>query len=101
DRVLERVVALGQLGDEEPGLARLAETEEALALVSLGVLLRRVEHVELVAAEEIGVARDDRGLLGTFLLAHPHVASFLRSVELVPPELRFVLGWAPDGGRAH
>jgi len=51
DRVLERVVALRELGEEEPGLAGLAQPVEALALVAVGALLGLAQHVELVAAE--------------------------------------------------
>src|SRR4029079_13335387 len=101
DRVLDRVVALGQLGDEKPGLARLAEPVEPLTLVALRVLLGRAERVELPAAEEVGVARDDRRLLRDLLLAHAYRAALLRALEEVALELGLVLGRASDGGRAH
>src|SRR5437868_6946731 len=81
DRVLERVVALGELGDEQACLAGLVEPVEPLALVALRVLLGRAKRVELLAAEEIGVARDDRRLLRDLLLAHAHRAPLLRALE--------------------
>src|SRR5204863_9555904 len=67
DRVLERVVALGELGEEQAGLAGLPQPVEPLALVAVGAFLGVSQDVELVAAEEVGVARDDRRLLRDLL----------------------------------
>src|SRR5207248_325231 len=101
DRVLDRVVPLGELGEEETALAGLAEPVEPLALVALRALLGVAEDVELVAAEEIGVARDERSLLRDLLLADPHSPSLLGPLEEVAPQLRLVLGGAPDSRGAH
>ena len=71
-RVLERVgLALGELGRDDPAFARLAQAVQALALVAVGrVRFGLAQRVELVAREEVGVARDDLRLLGGLLLAH-------------------------------
>jgi hypothetical protein len=101
DRVLERVVALRQLGDEQTGLTRLAQPVEPLALVALGLLLGRPQGVELVAAEEVGVAGDDRRLLGDLLLPHAHGPPLLRALEEVALELGLVLGGTSNRSRTH
>src|SRR5919204_5044343 len=101
DRVLERVVALGELRHEHAGLAGLAKPVEPLALLALGVVLRRAERLELSTAKEVGVARDDRRLLRDLLLAHAHGPPLLGALEEVALELGLVLGRASDGGRAQ
>src|SRR5437764_836059 len=75
DRVLEHVLALGELGGNEARLAGLAQPVEALALVRVGgIVLGAAERVDLVAREEIAVARDDLRALGNLLLPHAHGA---------------------------
>ena len=99
--VLELVLALGELGGDQPGLAGLAQAVEELALVAGGALLGLPQRVELLAAEEVGVAADDLGLLGDLLLPHPHGAPLLGALEQVPLEARLELGRAEDGRGAH
>src|SRR5205807_1164584 len=74
DRVLELVVALGELGRDQPTLTGLAQAVEPFALIDLGALLFVPQRMELIAAEEILVTRDDRGLLRDLLLAHANGA---------------------------
>ena len=71
-RVLQRVLPLGKLGGDDPLLAREAQPGDRLALGPVGAGLRFPEHCELVAREQVGVARDDRRLLGRLLLPHAH-----------------------------
>ena len=101
DGVLELVVLLGQLGGDQPAFAGLPQPVEPLAVVAVGGLLLLTERPELVAAEEVGVAGDDRGLLRHFLLADPDRAALLRTVEQVALKLLLELGWAADGSRRH
>src|SRR5207249_11990862 len=54
---------LRELGGDESALARLAEPVEPLALVLVGARLLVPQRPQLVAAEEVGKARDDRCLL--------------------------------------
>jgi hypothetical protein len=100
DRVLELVVALGQLGGDDAGLAGLAQPVEPLTVAVVRALLLVAECGELVAREEIGVAGDDRRLLGDLLLADADRPAFLGPLEEVLPELRLELGGAEDRRRA-
>ena len=77
DRVFQRVVALDELGREEPAFARLPQPVQALARVSVGPLLLVFQRIQLLAAEDVGVARDDRRLLRYLLLADPDGPAFL------------------------
>ncbi len=84
DRVLELVLAGAQLDLDEAGFARLAQPVEALALVAGSRLgLGLAQRVELLAREELGVARDDLGPLGDLLLADADGAAFLGALEEV------------------
>ena len=75
--VLEAVGALGDLGDDDPAEARLAEAVEALALVAGGRVHLVAERLVLLAGEEVGVAGDDLRLLAHLLLPHAHRACLL------------------------
>ena len=75
--VLEAVGALGDLGDDDPAEARLAEAVQALALVAGGRVLLVAERLVLLAGEEVGVAGDDLRLLARLLLPHAHRACLL------------------------
>src|SRR5439155_10813824 len=75
DRVLELVVALRELGREQSALARLAQPVQPLSLVPVGLLLLGLQRAQLLAAEEIGVARNYRRLLGDLLFAHANGTS--------------------------
>src|SRR6185436_4837699 len=101
DRVLELVVLLGQLGSDEPALTGLAQPVEPLALVSLRSLLIVAQDLKLLAAEEVGVANDDRRLLGNLLLADADGPAFLRALVEVALELLLELRRAAYGGRRH
>ena len=101
DRVLELVVLLGQLGGDEPALARLAQPVEPLALVSVRAVPPRHGAPELVAAEEVGVASDDRRLLGNLLLADADGPALLRPLVEIALELFLELRRAAYRGRRH
>jgi hypothetical protein len=79
--VLELVVGLGQLERDEPALARVAQAHEPLALVTVRPFRRLAERGVLVAREEVGVARHDRGVLAHLLLAHAHLARLLGALS--------------------
>ncbi len=98
DRVLERVLALGELRGDDPARARLSKANEPLALVVLGGPLRAAERRVLLAREEICVAGDDRRLLARLLLAHTDRSELLGALvdEAREPLLEGVDG---DGGR--
>ena len=78
--------------DDQPALAGLAQPVEPLALVAAGRLLRLAQRLELLAAEEVGVAADDLRLLRDLLLADAHRAPLLGALEQVPLEPRLELG---------
>ena len=96
--VLERVLLIGELGGRKSSFARLAQPVETLAFVVVGRLrLTFVQQRELVAREEIGVARDDGSLLRDLFLPHPHRAALLGPLVEVLLQPLLVLGRAPDG----
>ena len=98
--VLELVVLLRELSGDEPALARLAEPVEPFAPVFVGTCLLVFECSQLVAAEEVGVPRDDRRLLRYFLLADADGSPLLRALVEIPLELFLELrGTAPGIGR--
>src|SRR6266513_2738370 len=102
DRVLELVLARGELGFDDAGLARSAQPVEPFLLVGGGCLgLGPAERVELVVGEEIGVPRDDRGLLGRVLLADPDGADLLRGLGVVRLVGVLVLLRGANGGSAQ
>ena len=74
---------------DDPLLARDPQASDRLPLDALRGVLRLAQHVELLAREEVGVACDDRRLLGGLLLPHPDRASLLRALleEEVEPLL--------------
>ena len=100
-RVLERVLSLGELGGDDPGLAGLAQAVEALALVARRARFLLAQRLDLLAGEEVRVARDDRRLLGGLLLPHPHRAALLGALVEVALELGLVLCGGSDLGDAH
>ena len=99
--VLELVLALDERGRDEPALAGLAQPVEQLALVALGAVLGLAQRLELLDAEEVGVALDDLRLLGGLLLAHAHRAAFLGALEEIPREAALELGGGADRGDAQ
>src|SRR5579862_9606870 len=101
DRVLELVLPLGERGVDDASLARLPQAVEALALLGRRRILLGAERLELLAREEVGVAGDDRGLLGGLLLADPDGAVLLRRLDVVGAIRGLVLLGPADGGRAH
>src|SRR5439155_1323752 len=102
DPVFELVVFLGDLHRREAGLAGLAQPVQPLALVVVGrLVLTTPQEVELPAREEVLVAGHDRGLLGRFLLADAHGASFLRALVEVALESLLVLCRASNRRNAH
>ncbi len=84
--VLELVLALGELVGDQAGLARLAQAVEQLPVVAGRRLLRSLQRLQLLAAEEIGVPADDLRLLGDLLLPHADSAPFLRALEEIALE---------------
>ena len=101
DCVLESVLALAQLDVDESGLTRLAQAIDALTLGAGDAFLRLLERVELLAGEEVSIARDDLRPLGDLLLANPNSSSLLGALEEIALELGLVLGWCADGGDTH
>ena len=81
--VLEGVLALDELGGDDPALADLAQAVELLALVALRRALGVPERIELLAGEQVGVAGDDLRLLGRLLLADADGAALLRALEQI------------------
>jgi hypothetical protein len=101
DRVLELVLALGELRGHDARLALLPQAVDAFPLFARSVFLRSAQRVELVAAEEIRVTGDDGGLLGHLFLAHAHGAALLGALEEITAQTIFVLGGAADDGDTH
>ncbi len=101
NRVLELVLALGELLVGDAGLALEAQAEDPLVLVPFCPFLGRAERVELLAVEEIGVARDDLGALGDLLLPDSDGADFLGALEEVLPQALLVLRRGANRGDAH
>src|SRR6476469_393058 len=99
--ILELVLTLRELGVDEAGLAGLAQAIEQLAGVAALTRLRLAQRVELLAAEEVGVAADDLRLLGDLLLPHAHGAPLLRALEAVALEAGFEFRWAENRSRRH
>src|SRR5207244_3081838 len=69
--------------------------------VGAGPLLLLPERAELIAAEEIRVARDDRRLLGDLLLAHANGAPLFGALVQVPLDLFLEFRRRADGRRRH
>ncbi len=86
---------------DESGLAGLAQAVEELAVVARRVAFRLPERVELLAAEEIGVAADDLRLLRGLLLADANGAPLLRAFEEVPLEALLEVRCAENRSRSH
>ena len=103
DRVLERVFALCQLGRDQAGLAGLAQSVETLAFLARSRLgLGIAQRGQLVAREQLRIARDDLGALGDFLFANAHRAAFLGALGQEALQARLVVGRPQDGrGDAH
>src|SRR5207237_240287 len=101
DRVLELVVSLRQLRGDEPALTRLAQTVQPLALLALGSLFLLAQRTKLVAAEQVGVAGDDRRLLGDFLLTDADGSPLFRPLVQVPLELFLELRGAANRSGRH
>src|SRR5262249_47977246 len=89
DRVLELVVTFGELGRNEPAFAGLAQPVQPLALLMVRALLFLLKRAQLIAAEQVGVARDDRRLLRDLLFADANGPPFLRALIEVSLNLRF------------
>ena len=98
-RVLELVVALRELGGHEAALTCLAQPVEPLSPLAVAPVLLLAQRLELLATEEVGVARDDRGLLRDLLLPHANGAPFLGALVQVPLELFLELRGAADRSR--
>ena len=97
DLVLELVVGLGELPAGEPGPRRsCAGGRGARARLVRRLLLALAQRRELRPREEIGVARDDRRLLGNLLLADGDRPALLRSLVEVLLQPFLVLGGAAD-----
>ena len=77
-RVLERVLPLGELAVDDPLLTGEAETRDLLAPGFFTGRLGSGERLELLTCEEVGVTRHDRGLVGRLLLADAHRPRLLR-----------------------
>src|SRR5436309_12480770 len=84
DRVLELVVLLRQLRGDQTALTGLPQSIQPLAPISLGLRLLVAEGAQLVAAEEILVARHDRRLLRDLFLADANGAAFFGPLEAIP-----------------
>src|SRR5262249_43022879 len=84
--VLELVLLLDERGRDEPALARLAQPVEQLALLPGRALLGLTQRLELLPAEEVGVAAHDLRLLGRLLLAHAYRAPLLVALVEVARE---------------
>ena len=87
DRVLELVVLLRQLGGRSARPRRSCAACRATRAGRRRPLLLVPERPELVAAEEVGVPRDDRRLLRDFLLADADGPALLRPLEEIPLKL--------------
>ena len=101
DRVLERVLLLGELSGHETGLARLAQPVQPLALLPRRHLLGLAQRLDLRAREEIPVAADDGGLLRDLFLTDPDGASLLGALEVVLLEPGLVVGRRTNRGCGH
>ena len=97
--VLELVVALRELGGHEAALTCLAQPVEPFSPLAVAPVLLLAQRLELLATEEVGVARDDRGLLRDLLLPHANGAPFLGALVQVPLELFLELRRAADRSR--
>src|SRR5581483_642512 len=101
ERVLQRVLPLGELRRDDAALARLAQPVEPLPLLALGGVLRLAEHLDLRMREQVRVARDDRRLLGDLLLPHTNRAALFGALVVVVVQACLVLLRRADGGRGH
>ena len=99
--VLQLVLALDELGGDDPALADLAQPVELLAEIALRPALRLAQRSELVAREEVGVAGDDLGLLGGLLLADAYGPALLRALEEKLLEPRLEIEGRVDACRRH
>ena len=87
ERVLERILALGELAVDDALLAGEAQAGDLLAVVARRRRFGPGERLELLAGEEVRVARDDRRLLGGLLLPHadrPRLLGALLEVRVEP-----------------
>ena len=87
ERVLERILALGELAVDDAFLAGEAQAGDLLAVVAARRRFGPGERLELLAGEEVRVARDDRRLLGGLLLPHadrPRLLGALLEVRVEP-----------------
>jgi len=80
ERVLERILALGQLAVGDSLLASEAQAGDLLAAVAARRSFGPGQRLELLAGEEVRVARDDRCLLGGLLLPHAYRPRLLRAL---------------------
>ena len=100
--VLERVLALRELGRDDSGLAGLPQPVQPLAIVVIrSLLLGCMECFDLLTAEEIPITGDDLRPLRDLLLADPDRAPLLGTVIEIAAELGLVLGRCANGGDAH
>src|SRR4029079_7201510 len=95
--VLEIVFLLDERRRDQPALTRLAQTVEQLPLLALGRLLGLAQRLELPAAEEVGIAPDDLGLLRGFLLAHANRAPLFGPLVQVTRKALLELDRCADG----
>src|SRR5204862_3255215 len=100
-RVLELVLLLGELCGDEAAFAGLAQPVQPFALLAVGTILFRPQGLQLVPAEQVGVARDDRRLLRHFLLPDAHGPALLRTLVEVALQLLLEFRRAADRGRRH
>ena len=99
--VLELVFARGEVGGDDPLLARLAQPVQELAVVAGRGLFRVTQDVELAGREEVAVPLDDRRLLRDLLLPDADRAPLLGPLEEVARETLLVLGGTAGRGGAH
>ena len=88
ERVLEGILALGELAVDDAFLAGEAQAGDLLAVVAGRRRFGPGERLELLTGEEVGVARDDRRLLGRLLLPHadrPRLLGALLEVRIEAP----------------
>ena len=89
--VLELVLALDELGRDDPALADLPQAVQLLALVALGARSASHSASSCSRVKRSAIPADDLGLLGDLLLPDADRAALLGALEEVLPEPLLVL----------
>ena len=100
--VLHLVLEMDELTREQAALARLPQPMKTLTLDGVALfVLPLTQVVELLAREEVGVARDDCRRLGALFLADADGSRLLGPFRAVGAERRLEVVGRANAGRRH